>query len=221
MKVAIFTDTYLPEVNGVAKTLGRLTGYMYENGIEYRVFAPSYRNAVQDKSVVRFPSFNFLLYPESKISIPLYAEIRKELNHFKPDIIHVATPFGIGLCGLKYANAEKIPMVSSYHTNYSQYLEYFNLKLFEQISWKYLKWFHKQSRINYCPSYSAISLLKGKGIENLELWSRGINTVAFSPVYRDIEFRRKLNCADKIVFLYVGRISPEKDIDILLSTAKK
>lgn len=221
MKVAIFTDTYLPEVNGVAKTLGRFTDYMNENGIEYRVFAPCYGNADQDRSVMRFPSINFLLYPNSKISFPLYSQIKEELNHFRPDIIHVATPFCIGLCGLIYAKAENIPMVSSYHTNFSQYLEYFNLKLFEQISWKYLKWFHKQSRINYCPSYNTISLLKDKGIENLELWSRGVNTEIFSPIYRDITFRRKLNIVNKIVFLYAGRISPEKDVDILLSTVKQ
>lgn len=221
MKVAIFTDTYLPEVNGVAKTLGQLAGYLNSKGIAYRIFAPEYGETQAENNTIRFFSLPFLIYPQSRVAFPDGMRIAKELENFDPDIIHVITQFGIGLAGLKYAKENNIPAVSTYTTNFSQYLYYFRLKALENISWKYLKWFHNQSVRSFCPSYKTISLLQEKGINNPDLWSRGINTNAFSPRYRDVEFREKLGINDKTVILYAGRISPEKDLDILLHTAEK
>ena len=215
MKIAIFSDTYLPEVNGVAKTIGRLCSYLEKNNIEYRIFVPRYKGTKNEETVIRLPALNLPAYPESKISLPDYPHISKELDSFRPELIHVTTPFSIGLCGLKYAKSRKIPLVSSYHTNYSQYLGYFKLKFLEEASWNYLKWFHSQCQKNYCPSRNTMNMLKIRGIQNLEIWSRGINTKAFSPAFRNDILRKNLGIADKLVFLYAGRISPEKDIDIL------
>lgn len=221
MKLAIFSDTYLPEVNGVAKTLGRLCSYLEKSKIEYRLFAPQYEGKMSEKAVTRFSGFNFPAYPESRISLPDYSLISTELDSFKPDLIHIATPFSIGLCGLKYAKSRKVPVVSSYHTNYSQYLGYFKLKFLEEVSWNYLKWFHSQCRKNYCPSRNTLNMLQVRGIQNLELWSRGVNTEAFSPAFRSNELRKSLRIDDRLVFLYVGRISAEKDIDILPEVIRK
>lgn len=221
MKVAIFTDTYKPQINGVTKTLDKYVEYMEEEGIEYIVFAPLDKKGEYNDRIKRFFSFKFFLYPECRVSLPNYFSIVKELKQFDPDIIHIVTPFNIGLCGLKYATAYDVPIVSSYHTNIPEYLEYFGMKFLSNLSWEYFCWFHKFCEKNYCPSTSTLELLESKGIKNLEIWDRGINTEKFSPIHRDQAFRYKYNLEDKIVFLYVGRMSPEKDLDIFIEVAKK
>ncbi|MTI47425.1 glycosyltransferase family 4 protein [Sporosalibacterium faouarense] len=221
MKVALFTDTFLPQINGVTKTLGKLIEHMEENDIDYRVFAPVDGDVEYNNRIIRFFSFKFFLYPDCRVSLPNYYSITKELDEFQPDIIHVVTPFNIGLWGLRYAKSRNVPLVSSYHTNIPQYLEYFKLNFLANISWEFFRWFHKHCEINYCPSQSTFILLKEEGINNLEIWDRGIDTNKFSPTHRDIEFRNSLEINDKLVFLYVGRMSPEKDLDIFMNVAKR
>ncbi len=221
MKIAIFTDTYLPQVNGVTKTLEKYVNYLEDNDIDYRLYAPDDGSKEYNDKIIRFFSFKFFLYPECRLSLPNYFAMSKQLNDFKPDLIHIVTPFNIGLCGLKYARSNDIPLVSSYHTNIPEYLEYFNLKLLSNISWDFFRWFHSFCRKNYCPSRATLELLKEKGIRDLEIWGRGIDTEKFSPNHRDVEYRKSLNINDKIVFLYVGRISPEKDLDVFMNVAKR
>lgn len=216
MKVAIFTDTFLPQINGVTKTLSKYIEYMEKEQIDYRIFAPEDRDYEYDNKTITFYSIKFFLYPECRLALPNYFSIVKELDSFKPDIIHVVTPFNIGLCGYKYAKANNIPIVSSYHTNIPQYLNYFNLGVLENAAWNFFRWFHNNCEKNYCPSNSTLELLNKKGIKNLEIWGRGISTNKFSPKHRDAEMRKALGIDNKLVFLYVGRMSAEKDLDIFI-----
>jgi glycosyltransferase involved in cell wall biosynthesis len=221
MKIAFFTDTFLPQINGVAKTLSMFADYMDKHGIEYRIFAPSFQDQEFHNKVVRSRSFKFLLYPQCRLSLPNYFSIARELDDFNPDIIHVVTEYNLGLCGLKYAKSRNIPVVSSYETNISQYLEYYGFRLLKTPSWKYFKWFHNKCDINYCPSSATANLLKQHGFVNPSIWERGIETDRFSPDFRDEELRKAMGLDNKIVFLYVGRVSPEKDLDIFIKTAKR
>ena len=221
MRVAIFTDTFLPQINGVTKTLNKLLDYFDENNIDYKVFIPQDGNEEYNSKIVGLFSFRFFLYPECRVALPNYLSIVEQLNDFKPDLIHVVTPFNIGLCGLKYAKTYQIPLVSSYHTNIPQYLTYFNLKFLENISWNFFKWFHSHCEKNYCPSNATLEVLKEHGIKNLEVWGRGIELEEFSPKWRNKELRVHYNMDDKIVFLYVGRMSPEKDLDIFMKVAEQ
>lgn len=221
MKIAIFTDTFLPEINGVTNTLGKLASYMEEKGIEYRIFAPVNDNIAQNHRIIRFLSINFFLYPERRFSFPNIFLVERELKEFKPDLIHIVTEFNIGLVGLRYAEKNNIPHVSSYHTNISQYLKYFKLKILENVSWSYLLWFHNKSKRMYCPSNVTKKLLDEKGFERVEIWGRGIETEQFSPSLRDEEYRKAMKINDKVVFLYVGRVSPEKDVDIFMNVKNR
>ncbi len=221
MKVAIFTDTYLPQINGVTKTLGRFVEYMEKNNIDYRVFAPVDGNKEYNDKIIRFFSFRFFLYPECRVSLPNYFAMSKQLRNFNPDIIHIVTPFNIGLCGLKYAKDYNVPLVSSYHTNIPEYLEYFNLKFLSNVSWDFFRWFHAHCQKNYCPSKVTMELLESKGINNLEIWGRGINTNKFTSKNRSQDFRKKYSINDKLAILYVGRVSPEKDLDVFIEAAKR
>lgn len=223
MKIAIFSDTFSPQINGVTKNLDKLIEYLTMKEIDYMVFAPETpgeKEVVYEKNIQRLLSLPFVLYPELRISLPNYIKIRNQLKDFNPDIIHLVTPFNIGLSGFKYARRNNIPFVSSYHTNFDQYLDYYNLQLLEKPVWSYLRWFHNQSFINFCPSQSTMEDLKEKGFINLDVWKRGIDTNQFSPDYRDEDLRRKYNLNDKIVLLYVGRVAPEKNLKLLINSIK-
>ena len=218
MKVAIFTDTYLPDVNGVSNTLGRLSAYFDHMGIEYLIFAPGDEHIKKEKGIKRFPGIRFFLYPQVKLCFPFYSRVKKALTAFKPDIIHIVTEFGIGRAGLKYALNNKIPLVSSFHTNIPEYLKYFHFDFLENFSWRYLLKVHLKANRVFVPSNSTKKSLQNKGLKNISIWSRGIDKSQYSPDYRDESFRKEYGLVDKTVFLYVGRVSPEKDIDILMET---
>ena len=221
MRVAIFTDAYVPQINGVSKTLSKLVEYFEENGIQYRVVAPAFKNIKSNDKVLRYNSVKLLIYPDCRLSVPNYLSVKREMNKFKPDIIHVITEFSLGLCGLRYAKTHNVPVVSSYETNIPQYLKYYHMKFLEKRSWAFFRWFHGKCDRSFSPSLATLELLKSKGLNNLDVWERGIELGSFSPKNRDEELRESMNVKDKLVFLYVGRVSAEKNLEIFLRVAEK
>ncbi|WP_249872879.1 glycosyltransferase family 4 protein [Oceanobacillus saliphilus] len=216
MKIAIFTDTFAPDVNGVAKTLKRYTEYLDENGIDYRVFAPKSSNKdLFSKHVLRFTSLPFFMYPECRLALPNIPFVKEELLSFKPDIIHVATPFNIGLCGLHFAKKLNIPIVGSYHTDFDKYLQYYDMQFLSKVLWKYMHWFHRPLRKIFVPSVDTKNQLQKQGFTNLSIWPRGVDQSTFHDKYDQDAIRKKYNIKEKYILLYVGRISPEKDVMLL------
>jgi glycosyltransferase involved in cell wall biosynthesis len=219
MKIAYFTDTFLPQVNGVTNTLGKLDAYLERNSIQHMFFAPQYPEAYQfedPSKVKRFKSISLPIYNECRLSIPSYASLSKTMNEFNPDLIHLVTSFGIGWMGLKYAREKGMPIVSSFHTNFDSYLKYYKLEYLEEPIWNYFRWFHNFCEINFCPSTDTMKELDDKGFKNTRIWSRGIDIEKFNPVFKNTSIREKFDALDKMIFLYVGRVAAEKDLDILL-----
>ncbi len=103
----------------------------------------------------------------------------------------------------------------------AEYLRYYKLMFLEAPSWSFFRWFHGKSDISYCPSAVTRKYLEQKGFRNMRVWERGIELDRFSPQYRDEDLRKSLGIDDKIVFLYVGRVSPEKELHIYIETAKR
>jgi len=219
MKIAIFTDTFTPQVNGVTKTLNKLKEYMDLNGIEYKFFVPAEGDPSNTQRTISFYSIRFHLYPECKIALPRYGEVKSVLDNFKPDLIHIVTPFSVGLMGLKYGRENRIPIVSSYHTNFVEYFKYYKLQFLEGFYWKYFNWFHSFCHINFCPSLDTLTKLQKKGITNLKIWDRGIEANLYTPENYSKEIRGKYVKKDEKLILYVGRIAAEKELDVLLKAA--
>lgn len=221
MRIAIFSDTYAPEVNGVARTLKRYTDYLEKRGIEYRLFVPESSTPVPSvPQVQRFTSIPFLLYSECRLAIPNPREIKQALDEFKPTLIHIATPFNLGLFGVHYGKKHGIPMIASYHTNFDDYLEYYHLTFLKKWIWKYMYWFHRSFEKVYVPSESTKEKLVSNNIHHeIEVWGRGVNHQLYSPAKRsNVFFREQFQIKEKNILLYVGRIAPEKDIRIVLET---
>lgn len=230
MRVAYFTDTFLPQINGVTNTLDKLGKYLHQRNINHLFLAPHYPGPSskshlhllhENSNVIRFKSVPFPLYPECRLSIPLYSNMKNILDEFQPTLIHLTDPLGIGLSGLRYARERNIPIVTSFHTNFDVYLKYYKMDYLEDTIWGFFKWFHNFSQVNFCPSKDTFEVLKQKGIRNLKIWSRGVDTEKYNPIHKNESLRKELGLGSEKLFLYVGRVSAEKDLDILMESIKR
>jgi glycosyltransferase involved in cell wall biosynthesis len=227
MRIVYFTDTYSPEVNGVANTLSRLESYLEEKHIHHTIIAPAYEDEVVPRrenrhsayhSLYRFKGMKTRLSPESRLAFPAFWEIDEICDDLKPDIIHVSTELGIGFRGMRYALTRNLPLIMSYHTNYGKYLRYFDLEPLKPLLEKYLSWFYRFAHRILVPSRYTLEDLFQRQYRNLGIWSRGIDTALFNPGYRNEELRNRIG-KDKFIYLYAGRLSPEKGLNMLLYAA--
>ncbi|MDR0602315.1 MAG: glycosyltransferase family 1 protein [Treponema sp.] len=226
MKIAYFTDTFAPELNGVTNTLSRLQSYLERKDIQYAFFVPEYSRkpeagaVLQNKNIHRFRGMKTSLSPESRLAFPRYQAVLDCCDEFRPDLVHVVTEFGIGYKGVKYARSRDLPLVMSYHTDYCKYLEFFHLDFLRPLVEKYLAWFYRSAHKILAPSRHTLEQLFQKQYRNLGIWSRGIDAGKFNPRFRSRNLRKQLGVNGKFVFLYVGRLSPEKGLDMLLHAAE-
>lgn len=216
MRIALFSDTYFPQVNGVALTLKRLVDYLHGHGVSLQVFVPSPGEDRIPEHIHLFPSMPLVFYPECRMALPRYFFIREQLHRFQPDVIHIATPFNLGLCGHHYGKKYGIPLVASYHTHFDRYLQYYGATFAIPFFWHYIQWFHKSCQITLVPSQETQNHLYQQGITQIELWKRGIDCYQFTPEKATPSLRTQYDIKDRLIILYAGRIAPEKDLDILL-----
>lgn len=221
MKVAIFSDTFYPDINGVSQTLIQLTQYLESRNIVYKVFAPDPRSGEYvSENIRRFKSFPLFLYPECRLAFPNIRSIKSELEDFEPDLIHVFTPFNMGLCGMYLSKKLNIPLVGSYHTNFDHYLKFYNLSFLSSSLWRYMKWFHKPFKKLFVPSFDTLSQLKRLGFQNLTVCPAGVDCTLYHPEYDHQDFRAKYGLTKKYLLSFVGRLAPEKDLQTLMRIAE-
>lgn len=217
MRIAIFTDTYAPHVNGVARTLARLATALKGRGHGARVFTVADPRAEASGDVIRWPGIPFWGYPELRLAAPSKTSVVERLRAWEPTLVHVATPFGLGLVGTSAANQLGVPVVSSYHTSFSEYARYYGLGAFAAPAWRFLRWFHNRTRRTYVPTRTVSDDLAAHGFKNLRLWQRGIDADVFNPRWRSDELRRSWGAsADSVVVMYVGRLAKEKGVEVAI-----
>ena len=221
MRIVLVTGNYNHIPDGVSLTLNRLVGYLESVGITVLVVAPTVENPPIDHNgtLQAIKSISAPGRKEYRVSIGL-GKAKKIILDFKPDLIHIATPDIAGFQTLKLAMRHRIPVVSSYHTHFSSYLEYYKLSLFEPFLWKYLIYFYSNSVHTYVPSESMIDALHSHGINSdLRIWARGIELDKFNPDKRDLKWRQSLGIQDdEILVTFVSRLVWEKEMDTLRAT---
>ncbi|NLI91698.1 MAG: glycosyltransferase family 1 protein [Peptococcaceae bacterium] len=225
MKIAIVSDTFYPQVNGVCNTFAKMTEYMDKKGTDYRFYVPLWENqtSIDPDRVLRFDSFKPWFYPECRMAIPNrrnYIKLKNDLDRFQPEILHIATEFSLGYMALKYAMENGAPTIMSYHTDIPSYLKYYNFQLIENAVWAYFRWFHSYAGINLVPSQATMDQLQAQEFTNLSFWKRGIDLELFSPKHKKEEVRSQIAASGEILLLYVGRISVEKELDVLMKAVK-
>tara|TARA_Y100001978_G_scaffold195458_1_gene203766 strand:- start:130 stop:1260 length:1131 start_codon:yes stop_codon:yes gene_type:complete len=216
VKIAFFTETFLPKVDGIVTRLTKTIDNLVQNGDEVVVFCPEgCPNEYKGAKIIGVAAMPLPLYPELKLGLPGPA-VSDALEDFKPDLIHVVNPAVLGLGGIWLAKTNNIPLIASYHTHLPKYLEYYGMGMLEPLLWELLKAAHNQALLNLCTSTAMVEELESKGIRRTALWQRGVDTETFKPEFRNQKMRNKLlgKYADKnSLLIYVGRLSAEKQIE--------
>jgi glycosyltransferase involved in cell wall biosynthesis len=217
MRIALFTETFLPKVDGIVTRLRNTIIQLGRAGDEVLIFAPAGGiEEYEGMRVVGMPSLPFPLYPELRLALPR-SSMRKELVDFEPDLIHVVDPVLLAIAGIYYSEMLRIPLVASYHTQLPKYLNFYKLGAIEGLTWKGLRLRHNKAAINLCTSNAMVDELTGHGVKRVSLWQRGIDTDTFRPERASAEMRHRLTEGhpEAPLLLYVGRLSPEKNIEEL------
>ncbi|TVQ46646.1 MAG: glycosyltransferase family 1 protein [Gloeocapsa sp. DLM2.Bin57] len=215
MKIALFTETFLPKVDGIVTRLRHTVEHLQRQGHQVLLFSPEggiteYKGA----KIQGVPGIPLPLYPELKLALPRPA-IGTALAEFQPDLIHVVNPAVLGLAGLYYGKTLNIPLVASYHTHLPQYLQHYGLGALEGLLWELLKAGHNQASLNLCTSSAMVEELTKHGIERVDLWQKGVDTEMFQPHLASTSMRDRLSQGypEAPLLLYVGRVSAEKEIE--------
>jgi glycosyltransferase involved in cell wall biosynthesis len=217
LRLALFTDTYAPQVNGVARTLERLAAVIEARGGSVRVFTTEDPEATDATGTERFPSRPFWAYPQLRLAWPRRQRVRAALEAYAPTLVHSATEFGVGLAGRQAARDLGIPFVSSYHTSFVAYADHYGLGLLARPGWHFMRWFHNGGLRTYCPTQAIVDEVNARGFERTAVWSRGVDGARFSPAYRSASLREQLGATDEtLVLSYVGRLAAEKGLNVAL-----
>jgi glycosyltransferase involved in cell wall biosynthesis len=222
MRIALFTETFLPKVDGIVTTLCQTIRQLRALGHEVLIFAPEGGlEEYEHCRIVGMRSRSFPLYPELHLALPR-ASMRKVMMDFKPDILHVADPALLGIAGLYYGGGKdggqlQLPVVVSYHTDLPGYLRYYGLGFLESQVWRIMRVRHNRATITLCTSVTMVEQLREHGIDRVALWPGGVDAELFHPSRRSTEMRNRLTERNPSspLLLYVGRLSAEKNLESL------
>ncbi|GMA49097.1 glycosyl transferase [Alicyclobacillus contaminans] len=217
MRIAMFTETFLPGTDGIVTRLCATLKHLKTAGHEVLLFAPEGGpETYESATVIGVPSFRFTLYPEKRFALPR-RYIRRQLMAFKPDLVHVVNPAFLGLGGIYYARRLGIPLMASYHTNVPTYARHYGLAWLEPALWWYFRTLHNRASINLATSRAMVQELVAHGFRNVGLWERGVDLNLYANATSSPDLRRRFGATgdgDKVL-LYVGRLAPEKGIERL------
>lgn len=198
MRIAIVSDAGEPQVNGVVNTLRATQRCLQQLGHEILLLAPR-----------DFRTFACPTYPEIRLAYKPYGKIASMLDAFAPDCIHISTEGPMGLAARRYCIRRGLDFTTAYHTRFPEYLSARSL-LPRFVTYALLRWFHGPSKAVMVPTPKMQESLQQHGFEHAVLWGRGVDTEIFKPVPEDHA------CIVRPLFLYVGRVAVEKNIEAFL-----
>lgn len=218
MRIAIFTETFLPKVDGIVIVLCHFLDFLSKEGHDVMVFAPEGGpDRYADATVVGLKGFKFILYPELTLAPPLFG-IKKPLGEFKPDIIYLVNPASLGLGGIREARRLNIPLVASYHTDVPGFAARWGMAYTQKSLWAFFRQVYNQADQVYVPSNFTKNQIEAHGFERVKVWSHGVDSQLYHPSKRSDQWRVQLmgGQTDKRLLLFVGRLAAEKRIHWLL-----
>lgn len=199
MKIALVTDAWAPQINGVVRTLQMVVKEIEAAGHGVEVINPS-----------QFKTLPCPTYPEIRLSVNAWPAVSKRLSLLQPDVIHIATEGPLGLMARHYCVKRRLPFTTSFHTKFPEYIE----KRFwipAKTGYRFMRWFHRKAERMMVATPSLKRELEARGFTHCTPWTRGVDTVLFHP------HRRVVLPYPAPILLYVGRVAVEKNIEAFLS----
>ena len=223
MRIAIITESFPPDVNGVAHCVVRVAENLVRKGHQPLVIAPESGRAAADGQfpfpVERVPSVPLPGYPTFRLGLPT-PKTRRAIARHRAEVVHLASPVALGAWGARVARAEQLPTVAVYQTDLPSYARAYHLgRATEAFAWRWLRDIHNSAGRTLAPSSMTAADLDAHGLDRVWLWGRGVDTERFRPELRDKRLRAEIAPDGEVIVGYVGRLAIEKRVDLLAAVA--
>lgn len=220
MRILVVAESFLPHMNGVTNSVLRVVDHFAASGDDLGIIAPKWPGA--DKHlrtscgrrvrVRRIASAPMPGYTEVRIATTSAATLRRRIDEFAPDVIHLASPMILGGRAVVAAQKAGVPTVAVYQTDIPGYTARYGMPFLENASWQLLRDVHNRAGLNLAPSTATRDQMLEHGIERVHLWRRGVDTSLFSPSLRSAKLRARYADPEEKLVVYVGRLAPEKQV---------
>lgn len=221
MHVAIVTETYPPEVNGVALTVRNMEFGLRSAGLRTSIVRPRQPSDVDGElsdgqTLVRGASLP--RYPGLQFGWPAGRRLRRLWTTHRPDVAYVATEGPLGWSALRTANALRIPVVAGFHTRFDEYMKRYGFPFLAPVAWRWMRSFHNRAQRTLVPTEALRKLLTAGGFRHVSVLGRAVDGERFHPSRRDEALRARWGLGNQqLAVCHVGRIAPEKNLDLLIS----
>lgn len=224
MRLAYVSETYPPEVNGVALTVRRAVEDLRAHGHAVQLIRPRQRgeDALDGLDEWRTPGLPIPLYPDLRMGLALASSLRRRFEATRPQLVHVATQGPLGRAAVLAARQLGLPVSADFRTNFHRYSRYYRLGFAESAICRYLRGFHNRADCSFVPTQALREELSAQGFERLEVMPRGVDADFFSPARRSAALRGQWGVDASLpddrqpVMLYVGRLAAEKNVGLAL-----
>ena len=226
LRIAVVSETWPPEVNGVALTLSRLVQQLSQRNHTIQLIRPRQDKNEQEAdatgwSELLLRGLPIPRYPQLKLGLPSKKALIKAWSHQRPDLIHIATEGPLGWSAVQAAHTLRIPVTSDFRTNFHSYSKHYGMGWLSKPIVAYLRKFHNRTACTMVPTRALQTQLSASGFQNLRVVGRGVDTHIFHPGLRGQAFRNTWQADDStIVLLSVGRLAAEKNLDLIVGTYK-
>jgi glycosyltransferase involved in cell wall biosynthesis len=218
LRVALFSGNYNYVRDGANQALNRLVDYLLRQGVQVRVYSPTVAEPAFEPTgdVVDVPAVPIPGRSEYRLPLALPARVRRDLDQFKPNIVHVSSPDIVGHRAVTWARRRKIAAVASVHTRFDTYLAYYHLQALEPLARGIMRRFYHRCEVVLAPAESTAAILRAQRMNrDITIWARGIDRDQFNPARRDMAWRRSIGIADEeMVIAFLGRVVMEKGLDV-------
>lgn len=224
MRIAVVTETWPPEVNGVALTLSKLIHLLNQRNHTIQLIRPKQdkHDAGSDQAgwtEILLKGLPIPRYPQLKLGLPSKKTLIKAWGHKRPDLVHIATEGPLGWSALQAAHVLRLPVTSDFRTNFASYSKHYGVGWLSKPIMAYLRKFHNRTACTMVPTYALKAQLQSLGFDNLRVVARGVDTQLFHPHQRSLALRQSWQADEKTtVLLSVGRLAAEKNLDLIVTT---
>ena len=223
--IAVVTETYPPEINGVARTVGPMVDWLLARGHSVELVRPRQpREPARQGHPALLETLTLgAAVPNSQVQVgfALPGRLASRWRSTRPDLVHVVTEGPLGWAAVSAANALGVPVVSDFHTNFHAYAGHYGLGWMQGAVARYLRWIHNRTACTLVPTEQLRAELEHLGIERLRIAGRGVDATLFDPARRSAELRRGWGCrGEELVVISVGRLAPEKGLELFAGAAR-
>jgi glycosyltransferase involved in cell wall biosynthesis len=219
--ICVVTETYPPEINGVAITLSRLVSGLRALGNRVSVVHPKQRSQTasleKEPADIQIRGLPLPGYSGLQFGVPCGRRLKKTWNHNSPDAVYVATEGPLGWSAVRAAKRLGIPVLTGFHTNFHSYCKHYRVGWLQKAALGYLRWFHNQTERTLVTNEELRERLQHAGFNNVSILERGVDAEQFAPRYRSAALRREWGLTDEdLALIYVGRIAAEKNLNVAI-----